>query len=246
MVAGRLRHFVGRDACDIEGLGGRSLELFLELDLIAGPADLFRLGREQLVSLPGWGEKSADKLLANLAEVPRRPWAAKIFALGIPQVGVTTAVTLARRYANIDELSAADAEDLAELADIGPVVAESVHDFLTGPAGRRLVDDLREVSFFRTQEDQPAPEPRGEGWFAGKVFVLTGTLADMTRTEAKQQIERRGGKVTGSVSGKTDVVLAGAKAGSKLAKAEQLGIEVIDETKFQQLLAEAADGGAGS
>lgn len=233
VVAGSLRHFAGRDACDIEGLGGRSLDLFLELGLVSGPADLFRLERKDLVDLPGWGETSADKLLAGLVAVPERPWAAKIFALGLPQVGVTTATTLARYHANLDALLAATAEDLADLPDIGPVVGEAVTGFLHGEPGRSLIDDLREVGFFLENEEQPVVETTaGDGWFDGKVFVLTGTMNQMKRSEARKAIEARGGKVTGSVSKKTDVVVAGQKAGSKRKKAEDLGIEIVDEAAF--------------
>lgn len=241
VVAGRLRHFVGREACDVEGLGGRSLELFLAEELVAGPADLFRLRAEDLVDLPGWGEKSAARLAAGLAWAPARPWAAKIFALGIPQVGVSTARTLATRYRNLDALLAAGAEELAELPDIGPVVGAAVSGFLTG-AGARLVEDLRAVGFFREEEDAPEETaPAENGWFAGRTVVLTGTLAGMGRAEAKRRIEAQGGKVTGSVSKRTDAVVAGEHAGSKLAKARELGVEILDEPAFLERLAADED-----
>ena len=242
VVAGRLRHFVGRDACDIEGLGGRWLDMFLERGLIAGPADLFRLRREDLVELPGWGEKSADRLLAGLAAAPRRPWAAKIFALGIPQIGITTAATLARHHADVDALLAATVEDLAELPDIGPVVGEAVVEFLHGDQGRELIADLRAAGFFLDREIQPASAAGSDVWFAGRTFVLTGALATLTRTAARRAIEARGGKVTGSVSGRTDVVVAGEKAGSKLKQARELGVEVVDEATLLARLAAPADG----
>ncbi len=159
VVAGRLRHFAGRDACDIDGLGGRSVELFLERGLVAQPADLFRLERGTLTELPGWGEKSADRLLAGLARAKTRPWAAKIFALGIPQVGVTTARTLATRYQHIDALLAAGREDMAELPDIGLVVADAVLAYLGSEGGQRLVDGLRAVGFFLDEEDVPRAAP---------------------------------------------------------------------------------------
>ncbi len=238
VLAGRLRHFATRDACDIDGLGGRSIETFLDEGLVAGPADLFRLERSVLAELPGWGEKSADRLLAGLALAPRRPWAAKIFALGIPQVGVTTARTLARHHANVEELSAAARDDLADLPDIGPIVGETIERFFAGEGGRRLVADLHEVGFFLEREEQPPAETRvGEGWFAGRTFVLTGSLGGMTRSEARRAIEVRGGKVTGSVSRRTDVVVAGAKAGSKLEKARALELEIADEESFLARLA---------
>ncbi len=243
VVAGKLRHFASRNACDIEGLGGRSIDLFLELEMISGPADLFGLQRSVLAALPGWGDKSADRLLAGLGQAKRRPWSSKIFALGIPQVGVSTALTLARHYPNIELLVLADAEGLADLPDIGPIVGETVASFLASPEGAGLVDGLKQAGFFLTEELLPPPERDlvGETWFAGKVFVLTGTLRNMKRADAKAAIERLGGKVTGSVSKRTDALVAGEKSGSKLAKAEKLEIEVLDEKKFQELLAEAGE-----
>jgi DNA ligase (NAD+) len=241
IVAGKLRHFASRNACDIDGLGGRSIDLFLELGMIKGPADLFRLRREALAVLPGWGEKSADRLLAGLEAARQRPWQAKIFALGIPQVGVSTALTLARRYLDIDALAAADPEELADLDDIGPVVGTVVVDFFAGDGGGQLVDSLKEVGFFLEQEDVPADQSAlpGDNWFAGKTFVITGTIEAMTRDEAKARVTALGGKVTGSVSKKTNVLIAGEKAGSKLEKATALGIEILDEPAFLARLDEA-------
>jgi DNA ligase (NAD+) len=243
VVAGRLRHFASRNACDIEGLGGRSLDLFLELEMISGPADLFGLQHSALAALPGWGEKSADRLMAGLAQAKLRPWSAKIFALGIPQVGVSTALTLARHYPNIELLAKAGAEDLVDLPDIGPIVGQAVVSFLASAAGGGLVADLKQAGFFLDEELLPPPERTfaGETWFAGKVFVLTGTLQNMKRAGAKAAIEKLGGKVTGSVSKRTDAVVAGEKSGSKMAKAEKLGVEVLDEDKFLELLAEAGE-----
>jgi len=248
VMAGRLRHFAGRDACDIDGLGGRWIDLFLERGLVSGPADLFALRRETLAELPGWGEKSAERLLTGLDRARRRPWAAKIFALGIPQVGVSTALTLARHYAGIDALAAATPQQLADLPDIGPVVGEQVCAFFASPDGRDLVDSLRRAGFFLEQEElPPAPRAAGDNWFAGRTFVLTGTLESMTRAEARGAIEALGGKVAGSVSRATHVVVAGAKAGSKLDKARELGVEVVDEDGFRARLAtEGAGGAAGA
>ncbi|MBU8870074.1 MAG: NAD-dependent DNA ligase LigA [Gemmatimonadales bacterium] len=245
VLAGRLRHFASRNACDIDGLGSRSIDLFLELGMVRQPSDLFLLDHAAVAALPGWGEKSADSLLKGLARARHRPWAAKIFALGISQVGVTTALTLARQYPSIDSLVAAEPEGLAELSDIGPVVAEAVTEFLTGGGGSRLVADLKSVGFFLEQENLPSPlvEEASANWFSNKVFVLTGTLSALSRPEAKKAIEELGGKVTGSVSSKTDCLIAGQKAGSKLAKAAKLGVEVIDETVFQTRLAEESGKG---
>ncbi len=241
ILAGKLRHFAGRQACDIDGLGGRWIDLFLEQGWVRSVADLFRLDRSALVELPGWGEKSADKLLRALAAVPERPWAAKIFALGIPQVGITTATTLAREYANLDALLAASADQLADLHDIGPVVAEAVVTWFAEPATAAMMDDLRAVGFFRDREIQPAPElaPSGDNPFAGRTFVITGTLESFTRDQVRDHILRLGGKVSGSVSKRTSALVAGAKAGSKLTKAEELGVTIYDEATLKSLLGEA-------
>jgi len=239
VLAGKLRQFVGRDAGDIDGLGGRSLDLFLELGLVKTAADLFRLEFAVVAALPGWGEKSAERLIRGLEKAKRRPWAAKIFALGMPQVGVATALTLARHYPDIDALVAAEAAELAELPDIGPVVGQMVVDFLSGESGNELITDLRQVGFFLQNELLPPPPTRvlSDNWFAGRVFVITGALATMKRQEARILIEARGGKVSGSVSRKTDCLVAGDKAGSKRKKAEELGIRVVAEDEFVELLA---------
>jgi DNA ligase (NAD+) len=242
IMAGRLRHFASRNAADIEGLGGRSIDLFLAEGLVAGPADLFTLEPDALTALPGWGGKSVERLQAGLDAARSRPWQAKIFALGIPQVGVTTALTLARTYPNAARLAAARREDLEDLHDVGPGVAEAVVGFFASDFGRELVADLTRVGFLRDDEEAPPAEAMREGdnWFAGRTFVLTGTLTAMKREEARKAIEALGGKVTGSVSSKTDAVIAGEKAGSKRDKAEKLEIEILDEEEFTRRLAEAA------
>ena len=245
VLAGRLRHFASRNACDIEGLGGRSIDLFLETKMVQGPGDLFRLKQDVVAALPGWGDKSADRLMQGLAQAKARPWAAKVFALGIPQVGVSTALTLARNFKNMAALRQATAEGLADLPDIGPIVGETIVAFFASEGGAELVADLNDVKFFRDEEDLPPPEVvvTGDNWFAGKVFVLTGTMESMTRDAARKEIEALGGKVTGSVSKKTDCLVAGAKAGSKLTKAEKLGLEILDEESFiKRLAANQPDG----
>lgn len=241
VLAGKLRHFAGRQACDIDGLGGRWIDLFLEQGWVKSVADLFRLDRAALVALPGWGEKSADRLLRGLAAVPERPWAAKIFSLGIPQVGITTATTLAREYANLEALRQASAEQLADLPDIGPIVGQALVDWFAEAHSQDLLADLASEGFFREVEEQPAAEvlPTGDNPFMGKTFVLTGTMESMTRDVAKGHITRLGGKVSGSVSKKTHALIAGAKAGSKLTKAESLGVAVWDEDELRRLLAES-------
>lgn len=241
VLAGKLRHFVGRAACDVDGLGERSLDLFIEQGWVRGVADLFRLDRDQLAALPGWGEKSADRLLRSLAAVADRPWAAKIFALGIPQVGIATATTLAREYPNLDALAAAPADQLVRLDDIGTVVAESIVAWFADDATAAMLDDLRQVGFFRDHERQPPPlpSPSADDPFVGRTFVITGTLESLTRDQARAHLESLGAKVSGSVSKRTDAVVAGEKAGSKLTKAEQLGVTVIGEAELLAMLASA-------
>jgi DNA ligase (NAD+) len=243
VVAGRLRHFVGRDACDLEGLGGQSLDLFLDIGLVKNPGDLFRLQRTTLATLPGWGEKSADRVLAGLEKAHARPWEAKIFALGIPQVGVTTARTLASEFPDIQALMAAGKSSLADLPDVGSIVAGQIVEYLNSPGGSALVKDLIAVGFFLEEETKTTlgSGTTAENWFNGRVLVLTGTLESMGRSEAKKAMEALGAKVTGSVTGNTQALIAGEKAGSKLKKAEKLGIEILHEEAFLARLAEAQE-----
>ncbi|MCP4293058.1 MAG: NAD-dependent DNA ligase LigA [bacterium] len=238
VVAGRMRHFVGRDACDIDGLGGQSLTSFLNLGLIKGPADLYRLKQSSLVALPGWGEKSAERFYAGVKQSVNRPWEAKVFALGIPQVGVTTARTLALAFPDVKALTGASVSQLSGLPDLGETVAQQVVDFFQSEGGARLVSGLRDVGFFLEKENLPENMEKSapENWFTGRIIVLTGTLSSMGRSEAKKAMVDLGAKVTGSITGKTQALVAGEKAGSKLVKAQDLGIEILDENKFMEYL----------
>ncbi len=233
-VARRLRHFAARDACDIEGLGAKGVAQLLEAGLVADLPDLFRLHADAVAALPGWAEKSADALVKAVDRARDRPWDAKIFALGIPGVGVTTAAVLARAYPHIAALRAAGAREMADLPGLGETSAvDRIGAFLQDPRVARLLEDLVAVDFLRDTEILPdAPAPAADSWFVGKTFVLTGTLSVHTRGAARKLIEGLGGKVTGSVSGRTDVLVAGADPGSKLTKAEKLGVEVMDEAAF--------------
>ncbi len=238
-VAGRLKHFVGREAADIEGLGVRGIAQLLEAGLIDGLPDLFRLRADALAPLPGWGETSAASLVEAAERAKDRDWPAKIFALGIRMVGVTTARSLAARYRNIDELAAVDAETMVAdgVEGVGVDVAEAVAGFFRDPRGRALVEELRAVGFLRSEEHAPEREEAPEGtWFEGRKVVLTGAFETWSRSDAKKLVEARGGKVTGSVSGKTDAVIVGADPGSKLDKARDLGVLVLDEAAFARLL----------
>jgi DNA ligase (NAD+) len=215
---------------------------------VRGPADLLRLRPEQISVLPGWGERSAQNLLAALGRAADRPWAAKIFALGIPSVGVATAMTLARRFPDIAALRAATKEELAELRDIGKGqdekgVAHEILAFFAAPEGAALVDDLRAAGFWKAREEVPAAPPPGATPLAGRIYVLTGTLMELTRAEAKRALEALGAKVTASVSRRTSGVVAGDEPGSKLDDAVRLGVPVLDETALRRLLAGEAQPG---
>jgi len=233
-VARRLRHFAGREACDIDGLGEKGVAQLLEAGLVADLPDIFRLRRDALAALPGWAEKSADALLKAVERAKDRPWEAKIFALGIPGVGVTTAAVLARAYPDAASLRAADTRRMSELPGLGEASAVGrIGAFLGDPRIADLLDELVAVGFLRDREVATAIRmPAADSWFAGKTFVMTGTLASGSRSEARKAIEALGGKVTGSVSRRTDALVAGENPGSKLEKARDLGVAVLSESDF--------------
>jgi DNA ligase (NAD+) len=236
----RLRHFVSRNALDIEGLGTERLELFAAEGLIEVPGDIFRLKdrRDQLLALPGFKEKSVDKLLAAIDERRRVSLDRFLFALGIRHVGEVTARDLARAFRSAEAVQqAAMADDavnrLTAVNGIGGVVAQALIEFFAEPHNRdTLADLLAEVT------PEPLPEIRQTG-LSGMTIVFTGALEKCTREDAEAQAELLGAKTSGSVSSKTSLLVAGPGAGSKLAKAQALGIRVVDEDGWLALLADA-------
>ena len=230
----RLEHFASRDAMDIDGLGERAIDQFITAGLLTSIADIYTLAerRDDILQLDRWAPKSVDRLLAGIEASKNQPYARVLFALGIRFVGEGVAKILARAFPSIDMLLAATHEQLTSVHEIGSAIAASVIEFAADPAARALVADLRAAGL---QVEGQAPTLLSNA-FEGKTFVVTGELTSMSRNEAHSAIEARGGKAAGSVSKKTTYVVAGANAGSKLAKATELGVPVLDEDAFRSLL----------
>ena len=226
-----IAHFVSRDAMDIEGLGGAIVEALIEKHLIESPADIYSLELEDIKSLWKSGEIAAKKLLAAIENSKQQDLSRLIFALGIRQVGAKTAKVLAGSFGTMDALQAASAEELTQIPDVGAVTAEYIVEWFRHPQAQQLIEKLRnaEVNFVsnRTVTDMR---------FAGMTFVLTGALSRFTREEATEQIERFGGKTSGSVSKKTTYVVVGENAGSKERKARELGISILSEEAFWDMI----------
>lgn len=228
-------HFASRRAMDIEGLGDKVVDQLVEQHIVRSPADLYRLGLLALVNLDRLGEKSANNLLAAIEKSKQTTLARFIYALGIRNVGESTARELARHFGSLDRLLAADGEQLQRVADVGPIVADSIRQFCAEPHNQEAIAQLRAAGV-TWQESEAVAAPSGA--LTGKVCVLTGTLPTLSRDAASQLIQAAGGKVSASVSKKTDYVVAGAEAGSKLEKAQSFGVAIIDETQLLVLLAE--------
>lgn len=229
-----LKHFVHRGAMDIDGLGEKQVKRFLDDGLISDAAGIYDLTAEQLTGLEGFGEVSAANLLAAIEASKRMPFARVLFALGLDGVGSVTAEALARHFGSIDDLLAAGREQIEEVDGVGPILAESIVEQLADEATIELIADLRRHGLrFELDESERRAE---SGPLKDKTFVLTGTLPDLSREQATDMIKAAGGKVTGSVSKKTDYVVAGDSPGSKLAKAEKLGVAVIDEAGLLSLV----------
>jgi len=230
-----IKHFASRRAMDIEGLGSKLVDQLVETGHVRDVADLFDLDLEVLLSLERMGEKSARNLLDAIDHSQNTSLGRFLFALGIPQVGEATANTLAEHFATLDWLRAADQSQLQAVSDVGPVVAEGVIRFFSQTDNQQVIDRLLAAGVIWPDKQISVPSDK----LAGKTFVLTGTLDQLTRDDAKQRLTDQGARVTGSVSGKTDFLVAGADPGSKLVKAEELGIPVLDEIAFLLLLEES-------
>ena len=224
-----LKHFAG--AMDVDGLGEKRVRALQDAGLVHTAAGYHRLTKEQLLELEGMGEASAEKLLRAIAGSRERPFGTVLFAIGIEGVGYVNGRNLAQQFRSIDNLLAASPEQIAETPGIGPVVARLIHDQLHDAQMLALIDDLRPYVRFEAEGAPP-----GEGALSGRTLVLTGTLPDLTREQATERILAAGGRVTSSVSKKTDYVVAGEAAGSKLEKAERLGVPVLDEAGLLELL----------
>jgi DNA ligase (NAD+) len=225
-----LKHYVG--AMDIDGLGEKQVSLFMDLGWVRTAADFYDLSAEQIAEQNGFGRLSAEKLVAAVQESKKQPFGRLLFALGIEEVGGVTGRNLAQQFRTVDALLAADPEAIEQTPGVGPKMAHTIHDQLQDESMRTLIENLR-ARGVRLEEEGPPP---GEGPLAGKTLVLTGTLPDLTREEATERIIGAGGRVTGSVSRKTDYLVAGASPGTKLAQAERLGVPVLDEARLLTLL----------
>jgi DNA ligase (NAD+) len=233
IVKESLRHFAGRRAMNIEGLGDVLVDQLVEKHLVRDVADLYNLTQQQLADLERMGDKSAQNVIGEIERSKQSELARLIFALGIRFVGERTGQLLANHFGSLDEIAKAAPEELMQAEEIGPRVAEAIQEFFQEKRNREVIDKLRKAGL---QFEQARTEKR-EGKLSGKQFVLTGTLPSLSRQEATDLIEAEGGRVIGSVSKKTDYVVVGADAGSKLDKAKALEIPTVDEVGLRKLLA---------
>jgi DNA ligase (NAD+) len=231
----RIRHFASKKGFDIEGLGKKLVEQLVDEGLLTSFADLFSLNQEQLTPLDRMAEKSAQNLITAIEKSRTVPLHRFIFALGIGHTGEHAARLLASTFETLDELMAASKEDLKAIHGMGSITADAIAGFFANPANRSLIDRLKDTGV-KIFNPLAKPAAKTGHLFAGKTVVLTGTLTTMTRTEAKARLQSLGAKVTGSVSKNTDYLVAGKEAGSKLTRARDLGVPVLDEERFLALL----------
>jgi len=226
-----LKHFCSRGAMDIEGLGDRLIDQLIRLKLVSSLADLYHLTREKLFQFDRMGEKLADNLLQAIAASKQRPLGNFIFALGIRHIGSHLAKLLSRQFDSLEKLASATSEDLLAIHEIGPQVSESLIRFFNNPNNQKLLKDLVDSGVNPTNEDQATGDR-----LRGQTFVFTGSLEQFSRKEGEALVEAQGGRASSSVSKKTDYIVAGPGAGSKLVKAEQLGIKILSESEFLELI----------
>ncbi|NEQ32705.1 MAG: NAD-dependent DNA ligase LigA [Leptolyngbya sp. SIO4C5] len=243
IVRGALIHWASRDAMDISGLGEKWLQQWVELGLVASIADLYEITVDDLLPLDRMGQQLAQKLVEAIAQSKQKPWSRVLYGLGIRHVGSVNAQLLSEQFVTVTQLATAETEAIAAVYGIGPEIAQSVYQWFRVPANQNLIESLRAAGIqLAAQADTTAlgqPQP-----LSGKTLVLTGTLPTLKRSEAKALIEAAGGKVTSAVSKKTDYVVAGTEAGSKLEKAQQLGIPVLSEADLQQQVRAIPDTGS--
>ena len=233
-LKGRIEHFASRGAMDIEGLGSSLVDQFVDLKLLRTITDIYELKnmREKLISLERMGEKSVDNLISSIEKSKNQPFEKVLFAIGIRYVGTGAARKLAKEFKDIDELMNASQEEIESVPEIGPSIARSVNIYFENPQNRESIKKLKKegLNFKIEEKDEPNDNLKN------LTFVITGTLKEYSREEAKNEIEQRGGKVTSSVSSKTDYLLAGENPGSKIEKAQKNDVKIIDEIEFISLL----------
>ena len=231
-ITGRIRHFASRGAMDIEGLGGKTVEAIVEAGIVRDAGDLYSITKSQIESLPGMAEISAENLVGGIEDSKAKSFDRLLFGLGIRHVGIGVARIIAAEYSDLDTLEQVPEEELQQTPEVGEVIAESIRQFFAFEPNIRLISKLKEAGVIgRTERDE-----RSSQHLKGKIFVLTGSLENFSRESAGDEIRVRGGRVTSSISKKTDFVIAGANPGSKYKKAEQLGITILDERSFVDLL----------
>ncbi len=230
-IVARLDHFAGRNAMDIDTFSEKTAEQLVDAHLVKEASDLYKLTAELLVPLERFAEKKAENLIAAIEKSKKCRLDSFIYAIGIPNVGIKTARDLAARFGTVDALRSATREELVSIEEVGEIVADSICSFFEDPANGALIDALRAAGVEPTWKERPA-----SGIFTGMTVVLTGSLSAITRADAERAVSERGGKAAGSVSKKTSLVVAGENAGSKLARARELGITVIGEEEFLKLL----------
>lgn len=235
-IKARILHFASTDALNIEGLGDKLVDQLVDKGIVKTPADLFRLDETTLADLDRMGKKSAAKLVAAIAKSKTTTMPRFLFGLGIRRVGAHIAEVIAEKFASIDDLSRASADDIESIHEIGPTAAQALSEFFADPRNRAMVDDLLLSGVTPLRPERSG----GAGALSGKTIVITGTLEGLSRKDAENLVKRHGGKAVGSISRSTDYLLAGAEAGSKLKKAEELGVKIIDLAQFRSLIGETS------